>query len=561
MEPNMRCDQQEKIKLQLQVINALGNEYSTLYLIDCSTKEWSIFKSSSNTLIKNILDKIATCADYETAFNFYIDKYVVDEDKEYLRNHIAIECLMEETPDIGIHSLNYDRMFNGARQHVQINSAKFKGDDGKSYIVLGFRDVHDIIEKQMKQEEALREALMSARHANRAKTTFLSNMSHDIRTPMNAIMGYAALAEAHIENTAQVQDYLKKIRTSSAHLLSLINEILDMSRIESGAVKLEENIVHIPDVLNDLRAMIQGQIASRQQNLHIDAKSIAHEDVITDKLRLNQILLNLVSNAIKYTGVGGNIYIRVQDKPCQISGRVSYEFSVKDTGIGMSPEFIDHIFDTFSRERSSTVSGIEGSGLGLSITKSIVDLMNGNVTVHSELGKGSEFIVNVDFKLPEQNHAVEEKSKKAGVGASVAKTIKMSEFKRVYNYNGKRILLVEDNELNREIASTLLADAGFIVDEAADGIEAVSIIYKAPEDKYDLIFMDIQMPKMDGYMATREIRTLQNNKKANIPIVAMTANAFEEDRRKAFTSGMNGHIAKPIDMKSIAKVLDTIFTE
>ena len=678
-EKQYKIVQQEKIRLQLQVINALGNEYSTLYLIDCSTKQWSIFKSSANSSIKNIIDNVSTYSNYEAAFNAYIDHYVVEEDREYLRKHTAVECLIEETPSVGIHSLSYDRILDGSIQHWQINSAKFQGDDGKTHIVLGFRDVHDIVEKQMKQEVALREALMVARHANRAKTTFLNNMSHDIRTPMNAIIGYTALAETHIENTVQVQDYLKKIHTSSTHLLSLINEILDMSRIESGTVKLEENIVHIPDVLHDLRIMIQGQIASKQQNLYIDTLDVSHEDVITDKLRLNQILLNLVSNAMKYTGIGGDIIIRVQEKPCNISGYTSYEFRVKDTGIGMSPQFIGSVFDSFSRERTATVSGIEGTGLGLSITKSIVDLMNGDISVRSQLGKGSEFIVNVDFKLTDQEDVVDEipellgaralvvdddintcqsvskmlrkiemrpdwstsgneaiirakeaaeindeykvyiidylmpdmngievvrrirrvigddipiivltaydwaeledEAREAGVTAFVAKPIFMSELRaalvnnknfadilpkepqKVYDYKGKRVLLVEDNELNREIATAFLSAAGFIVDEAVDGIEAVNILYQAPEDKYDLVFMDIQMPRMDGYMATREIRTFKNNKKANIPIVAMTANAFEEDRRKAFESGMDGHIAKPIDMDSIARTLDSIFIE
>ncbi len=542
------------------------------------------------------------------------------------------------------------------------------------YLLRGYHyDVTEDVEEQKKQDQALKDALMVAKHATRAKSTFLSNMSHDIRTPMNAIIGFTALAQTHLDQQDLVKDYLSKIHTSSTHLLSLINEILDMSRIESGTVKLEEKPVHIPDVLHDLRTMIQGQVLSKQQNLYIDTLDIKHEDIITDKLRLNQILLNLVSNAIKYTSIGGNIMIRVTELPSPIKRHTRYEFRVKDNGIGMSEEFVEHVFDSFSRERTSTISGVQGTGLGMSITKSIVDMMNGTITVESELGVGTEFVVTVDFELanetvdhslipellgaralivdddintcqsvskmlreiemrpdwstsgkeaiirakeayeiadeykvfiidylmPDMNgiEAVrqvrrvigdeipiivltaydwsdfEEEARRAGVTAFVSKPIFMSELKsvltrrkdteeeteRTYDYHGKRVLLVEDNELNREIACAILKDTGMEVDTAVDGTEAVNIMYKADEDEYDLIFMDVQMPRMDGYTATREIRTLTNNKKANIPIVAMTANAFEEDKKKAFEAGMNAHIAKPISIKQISKVLDDIF--
>ena len=529
------------------------------------------------------------------------------------------------------------------------------------------------------QQDQLSLALAAAQQANKAKTMFLNSMSHDIRTPMNAIIGFTALAQTHINNTEQVQDYLAKINTSSTHLLSLINDILDMSRIESGSVKLDEKPVHIPDLLHDLRTMIQGLINSKQQNLYIDTQDVQHEDVITDKLRLNQVLINIVGNAIKFTPVGGDIIIHLVEKPCQTSGYTTYEFSIKDTGIGMSTEFLGHVFDTFAREQSSTVSGIQGTGLGMAITKNIVEMMGGTIAVESEEGKGSKFTVTltvrlanqtikyepitelqgaralvvdddietcrsvckmlrsidmqpewtvtgkeavlraqdaaelndeykvyiVDYLMPDMNGIetvrrirrvigetvpiivltaydwtdFEKEAREAGVIAFVAKPIFMSELRSVltkpvrmeeltsektennYDYRGKRILLVEDNELNRELASAILEETGMLIDHAGDGIEAVNIINEAPEDQYDLVLMDIQMPRMDGYTATREIRTLPNNRKANIPIVAMTANAFEEDKRKAFECGMNGHIVKPIDMREISKILDQIFKE
>ena len=546
------------------------------------------------------------------------------------------------------------------------------------------KKVEAALEAAMEKDEELRAqqdqlslALTAAQQANKAKTMFLNSMSHDIRTPMNAIIGFTALAQTHINHTEQVQDYLTKINTSSTHLLSLINDILDMSRIESGSVKLDENTVHIPDLLHDLRTMIQGMIHAKQQNLYIDTQDVRNEDVITDKLRLNQILINIVGNAIKFTPVGGDIIIRLIEKPCQIKGYTTYEFLIKDTGIGMSSEFLGHVFDTFAREQSSTVSGIQGTGLGMAITKNIVEMMGGTIEVESEEGKGSEFTVTltvrlasetikyepiaelqgakalvvdddietcrsvckmlrnidmqpewtvtgkeavlraqdaaelnneykvyiVDYLIPDMNGIeiirrirkvisadipiiiltaydwtdFEEEAREAGATAFVAKPIFMSELRSVLtnpipvkiekseeiektcDYAGKRILLVEDNELNQEIASAFLEELGILIDYAKDGIEAVNIINEASEDQYDLILMDIQMPRMDGYTATKEIRTLSNNRKANIPIVAMTANAFDEDKRKSFECGMNGHIVKPFDKDIIIKTLNSIF--
>ncbi len=539
------------------------------------------------------------------------------------------------------------------------------------------RDITKEKEQEIQREKSLRDALQLASNASKAKTTFLNSMSHDIRTPMNAIIGFTALAEAHLDNKEAVGEYLSKIHTSSAHLLSLINEILDMSRIESGTVKLDESSVHLPDVLHDLRTIIQGQINSKGQYLYIDAIEVRHEDVITDKLRLSQVLINIAGNAIKYTPAGGKIAIRLSELPSNKEGYATYRFAIKDNGIGMSSEFKDKVFDAFSRERTSTVSGIQGTGLGMSITKNIVDLMGGSIEVESEQGKGSEFTVQVDFKLAEKEISndpipelvgeralvvdddivscqgvcallrqieiraewttsgkeaiirakeakelgdgykvcivdylmpdlngietirqirraigdeptmiilsaydwseIEEEAKEAGVTAFLAKPIFASDLRLALSGKeveaeeeeeetkvdcaGKKALLVEDNDLNREIARSILKDMGMEVDEAKDGIEAVSMIAKADENRYNIVFMDIQMPRMDGYTATREIRTFKNNRKANLPIFAMTANAFEEDRQKAFEAGMNGHISKPVSLDSIGKALSSLFAD
>ena len=521
----------------------------------------------------------------------------------------------------------------------------------------------------------MRDALQMAENANKAKTTFLNNMSHDIRTPMNAIIGYTALAATHIDNKDALNNYLTKINISSKHLLSLINDVLDMSRIENGAVNIECHEVHIPDILHDLTTIIQGSIHSKQLDLCIDTQDIVHEDVITDKLRLNQILLNLTGNAIKFTQVGGRINIRIKENPCDDPGYAYFEFTVKDNGIGMSEEFIKHVFDSFSRERSSTNSGIEGTGLGMAITKHLVNMLGGTIHVNSKEGEGSEFVVCltmkindtastyetisslagarvlvvdddidtcmsvskmlrdiqmradwttsgkeavvrsqeayeqsepfevfiIDWLMPDMNGIetarrirssmknevpiiilsaydysdIEQEALDAGVTAFISKPIFKSELISVLknpktvrkktderlhsHYEGKHILLAEDNELNREIAEEMLKNAGFIVDSVNDGIDAVERMKDLDENTYDLILMDIQMPKMDGYTATKEIRHLSNRRKANIPIVAMTANAFEEDKKKSMAAGMNAHLSKPVNIKNLVETLDGIF--
>ena len=523
------------------------------------------------------------------------------------------------------------------------------------------------------QNRKLEIALQHEGAANRAKREFLFNMSHDIRTPMNAIIGFTSLAATHIDNREQVLDYLKKISTSSQHLLSLINDVLDMSRIESGKVKIEEKAVHLPDLVHDVRSIIQPNVAAKRLSLFIDTMDIEDEDIITDPLRLNQILLNILSNAIKFTPTGGMISIRIAQKNGAPKGCVCYEFRIKDNGIGMSEEFQKHIFEEFSREESSTVSGIQGTGLGMSITKNIVDLMGGTIALTSEPGKGTEFIVTlcftrsgqkaepkqlpqleglralvadddtntclnvstmlskigmrpewtisgkeavirtkyaveqgdafsvyiIDWLIPDMNGIeivrqirkvignrcpiiiltaydwadIEDEARAAGVTAFCEKPLFLSELRRVLaepfraepasepaqptaaDLKGKKLLLVEDNELNREIALEILKEAGFVVDTAEDGAVAVQKIKQAAPGQYDLILMDIQMPNLDGYEATRQIRALPDAEKASIPIFAMTANAFEEDRQNALAAGMNGHIAKPLDVPHLLCVL------
>ena len=553
-------------------------------------------------------------------------------------------------------------------------------EDGSPVSFVGlFLDIDD--EKKMearleKQTIDLQDALAAAQHANRAKTTFLNNMSHDIRTPMNAIIGFTSLAAAHIDNTEQVQDYLSKITTSSNHLLSLINDVLDMSRIESGKVKIEEKETSLPEIMHDLKTIVQADITSKQLEFYIDTADVVNEHVLCDKLRLNQVLLNLLSNAMKFTKPGGIVSVRILQKGNAPEGCASYEFQVKDTGIGMSKEFLEHVFEPFEREQTSTVSGIQGTGLGMAITKNIVDMMGGKISVDSEIGKGSTFHVELQFKtcsgsvrqevIPELNGLralvadddfntcssvtkmlstigmrpdwttsgkeavlrtrlaeeqndlysayiidwlmpdmngievvrrirgiigeetpiiiltaydwsdIEEEARNAGVTAFCSKPIFLSELREALespftnpgaekdapeesiSFEGKKILLVEDNELNQEIAVEILQEAGFVLDVADDGAVAVDKMKSAKPGQYDLILMDIQMPIMDGYEATGQIRGLEDPEIAGIPIIAMTANAFEEDKKAAADAGMNGHIAKPIDVPILLDVLGEI---
>ena len=395
--------------------------------------------------------------------------------------------------------------------------------------------------KSLEQKNiALQLAVQRETKANLAKREFLFNMSHDIRTPMNAIIGFTALAQTHIDDRGQVEDYLKKISVSSQHLLSLINDVLDMSRIESGKVTLEAKPVHLPELVHELRDIIQAVVSKKDLSLTLDTVGVENEDVIADPLRLEQILINVLANAVKFTPDGGQISLWVVQKDTAPAGYADFEFHIKDNGIGMSEEFQKHIFEQFARERTSTVSKIQGTGLGMAITKSLVDMMGGGITVKSEQGKGSEFTISLRFPIGE------------------AKTGQTPPAAKASAFTGTKLLVVEDNELNLEIASTLLKEAGFEVDTAENGKIAVEKVEAASAGRYDLILMDIQMPEMDGYEATRRIRALPDARKAALPIVAMTANAFEDDRKNALHAGMNGHIAKPLDIQKLFQVLSEL---
>lgn len=411
-------------------------------------------------------------------------------------------------------------------------------------VLLANRDFTEEKKRELEQEEALRQEKIKAEKANEAKSIFLFNMSHDIRTPMNAIVGYSQLMKKELTNPKLVH-YQEMIEQSSKLLLSIINNVLDMARVESGKMELDENFEVVGNVSQLVCSVFAAEASRKNIELHENV-NVEHKYVIVDSTKMQEILSNLISNAIKYTPEGGKVLIDVQELPYDKEGYVLIQTKVTDTGIGMSEEFLPSLFDLFTRERNTTLSKIPGTGLGMAIVKNFVDLMNGSIEVESKLGKGSTFTITIPHKLADKDYTYRniESSNECDI-----------------DFKGKRILLAEDNELNAEITSTILSEMGFEVKVVEDGILCVNEIVRQPANTYDLILMDIQMPNMDGYKATHCIRHLSQFEKANIPIIAMSANAFEEDKKKAFDAKMNDYITKPIDFQKMEVVLKYILSK
>ncbi|MBC5743415.1 PAS domain S-box protein [Lachnospiraceae bacterium MD308] len=535
-----KLEQKKNERHHMELIHALSIEYNLVCFFELDTGAGMSLRLSDENY--HIFDSVfGGEISLEENMGLYIQKYVHEEDREMMRRASSREKLRAELTEKRQYYVNYRVVKNGEITYFQmraVRAGQWKEGHG---IVLGFRSVDEEIRNEMKKKELLEDALLQANEANKAKSVFLSNMSHDIRTPMNAIVGFTTLAISHIGNTEQVKEYLGKIMTSGEHLLNLINNVLDMSRIESGKMHLEEKPCCLPDMLQGLRNIVQADVHAKQLELYIETSDIVHEEIICDKLRLNQVLLNILSNSVKYTDAGGSISMRIIEETGAPAGHVSYEFHIKDTGVGMSEEFVAHIFEPFEREKNTTISGIQGTGLGMAITKNIVDMMNGAIEVRSEQGVGTEFIVSFTFRVNDEGAEPKEK-----------------DFREKKDFRAGRILLAEDNELNQEIAAAILEDAGFSVEIAGNGQIAVDMLKAAGPNYYQLVLMDVQMPVMDGYSATRFIRGLDDKKLSAIPIFAMTANAFEEDRRDALKSGMNGHIAKPIDIEKLFETLSMV---
>jgi len=533
-----KLEEEKNDRRQMELVHALGIDYNLICVFDLDTGKGNAVRIGECR--KGLLDSLFS--DELSAKNIenYIDTCVYEDDRDMLRRAICFERLKSELAEKKTYYVNYRTFCENSIRYFQVKAVRAGLWEEDHSIVIGFRSVDEETRGEMEKKSVLEEALQQANKANKAKTAFLSNMSHDIRTPMNAIIGFTTLAINHIDKKEQVEAYLRKIMTSGSHLLGLINDILDMSHIESGKIHLDEKPCRMPEILHGLKSIVQADADAKQLKLNIDASGVLDETIYCDKLRLNQVLLNLMSNAIKYTDAGGRINLKVTEKDGAPAGYANYEFVIKDTGIGISREFIKHIFEPFERERNSTISGIQGTGLGMAITKSIVDMMNGRIKVESEVGVGTEvtvlltFRIHTDESIPEAESSVRDR-----------KTLRTG-----------RILLTEDNELNQEIAEEILTEAGFTVEIAGNGRIAVDMLENSDPDYYQLVLMDIQMPIMDGYEATKAIRKLEDKRLSTIPIVAMTANAFEEDKQAALRYGMNAHITKPIDIDVLLETLD-----
>ena len=668
-------EERERERRYMEMIQALCIDYNVVCFFDLNSGKGMPLRL--DVADNRELEAIFTGEIFlEECLELYIRQFVYGEDQESLRRAFSWESLRRELAREKQHYVNYRVILDGQMKYFQMKAVRADDWEQNHGVVLGLRSVDEEIRSEMEQKNLLEDALLQANRASKAKSVFLSNMSHDIRTPMNAIVGFTALALTHVDRREQVEEYLKKIMTSGNHLLSLINDILDMSRIESGKIHLEEKACHLPDILQGVRNIVEADVHAKQLELYIDTVDVIDEEIYCDKLRLNQVLLNLLSNSVKYTGAGGIISMRITEKAGAPEGFANYEFYIRDTGIGMSAEFVEHIFEPFERERNSTISKIQGTGLGMAITKNIVDMMNGSIEVRSKEGVGTEFIVSftfrlnpeakepqdipqlkgcralvvdddfntcdsvsymlgqvglraewtlsgkeavlrtrqaamrgdgysiyvIDWLLPDMNGIevtrrirkemgdevpvivltaydwsdIEEEAKEAGVTAFCSKPLFLSELRSclysIVNAESEeekteaarrprthgRILLAEDNELNQEIAVEILGDAGFVTEVAENGQIAVDMLKNSEPGYYEVVLMDVQMPVMNGYEAARKIRALESPKLAAIPILAMTANAFEEDRREALENGMNGHIAKPIDMEVLFETLSQV---
>ena len=528
----------ESSSQRLRVITGLCTEYESLYYVNAKTDTGVPYMLSDNfseDFKKNLLYEIP----YTPSFHAYIDICVAPNQREYVKAQTELKSVTNKLKETPCFRINYEVPYEGKILHYQIYIARI-GEPHEQ--VWAFKSIEETVEEQLKQHKILLDALNQAKKAETAKSNFLFNMSHDIRTPMNAILGFNTIAEKNIDNKEIALDALKKAKHSGEHMLSIINNVLDMARIGSGKLELNREVVNFPELVNKLKEMFVHDMA--QKDIEFNTQfSINTEIIYSDSLRISQIIINLLSNALKFTPNGGTITFQVSEMKSS-DERAYYQVRIEDTGVGMSEEFQKHLFTAFEREYNTTQSGVQGTGLGLAITKNLVNLLGGSLTYNSMVGVGTEFTFT--FKAEKADN-VEVKSHE---------TITL-----LPELKGKRILVVEDNMINREIARELLEDEGFIIEEAEDGTIAVDMLESKEKGYYEFVLMDVQMPIMNGYTATRKIRSSDNVDIADIPIIAMTANAFSEDRKNAFDAGMNEHIAKPLDIDALIDVLNKVYKE
>ena len=529
---------EQEIELQREIIAGLGKEYFSVLAVDLDKDQvFSYRESEENGRI--ISDFCRECDNrWSKIIPSYAKVMVSDNTNGEFEKQLGLEALRSQEKD---YSMTYEFKSETGINYHQVRVAYVKKKDGTRMAVVGTRNIDSLIKKERMQEEKLKKAYAAAKSANKAKTEFLNNMSHDIRTPMNVILGYNQLMKSLLTEPKQL-DYQKKIEQSGKLLLSIINNVLDMARIESGNMKVDENFEIVGEVVDEILSTFSSE--AEEKGIHLSSSmQVTHKNILCDSTKIRKIYVNLVSNAIKYTPSGGNITITVEELPCEKEGYMKVKSEIKDTGIGMSKEYLPMLFEPFSREHNTTTGKVGGTGLGMAIVKKMVDLMGGSIEVESEPGKGTIFTFTLMHKIADKKYY----SRKIETAESSDSVEKL---------RGKHVLLAEDNNLNAEIAVAVLEKTGLVIDRVEDGIQCVSRIEQLPSETYDLILMDIQMPNMDGYKATQCIRHLNDKKKAEIPIIAMTANAFEEDKKRAIDAGMNGHIAKPVEIdKLVSEIL------
>lgn len=529
--------EEEKV-YQLEIINALSIDYTNVFMVNLMTNRIRIVRM--NDVAGAFYSDELGEQYYDDALEFYIDVSVYADDRDMMRMAFSRDNILRQLIKRETFYVNFRSNINNKLQYMKLKVVRIGDIKETGNFLLAFMNVDDEIEHEMKQKKLLQDTLSMAESASHAKTMFLSNMSHDIRTPMNAIIGFTTLALNHISEQAMVKTYLDKIKSSSNHLLSLINDVLDMSRIESGKMKINKTVSTVEKIVGDVDTVMQSQIQMKHLEYSLIKRGNLTRPVMMDGLRLNQILINIVGNAVKYTPEYGKVQFMITEMPSISDNTSSYQFRIKDNGIGMSKKFLEKIFTPFERDENKAIAKIQGTGLGLAITKSLVDIMEGSIFVKSEEGKGSEFLVCFDLENAKEGELSVEEKKENVYESSV-----INSFKDV------RILLVEDNELNREIATELLKSVGFILDEAENGSQAVQMVNDSPAGYYKVILMDVMMPVMNGYESTKKIRSLEDKAKANVPIIAMTANAFEEDKNQAIDCGMDKFVSKPFDINDL----------
>ena len=535
--------QREEGDNQRAIIEYLSNDYKMVMLVEGITGGITIYRGEH--YVVDTLGKPSSSFSSFTEFVKEMAKIAVFEDdrEDFIAalSQDRIEYAFRRSSE---YYVDFRLCYGGEYVYCQMKLVMPDSDQIDSSMLVGYHIIDEQIKKEKQVQNELEFAREAAETANRTKSSFLFNMSHDIRTPMNAILGFANMAKKYSDDKEKVEECIDKVQTSGTHLLGLINDILDMARIESGKIEIEVEPIDVREAADRLTTILGDLARDKDIKLSVSLEDVENPYVYLDELHVNQILLNIISNAVKYTENGGKVDILIKEMLSSDKERAHYRFVISDTGIGMTEEFLDHVFDSFERDKNEALAGIQGTGLGMSITKRLVDIMHGNIEVESTLGEGSTFTVDLEFKKYEGDF-------EALVTAEAEQEQEATEI----TLDGKRILLVDDNELNREIASEILAETGAVIEEAEDGVEAFDKVRESEPGYYDIVLMDVQMPRMNGYESTKAIRALENEALANIPIIAMTANAFDEDREDALEAGMNEHIAKPID---VVKLFDCL---